>query len=217
MVEQARYPADRVAHPEELHARRDARSCAIAVRTLAHAYAYGRLFEGPMSRTSSLHRRCSLTGGQCTVLLPVTYVLLSIRRLRPGDLSGSVILDFFADELSCLSSRPSGPSELPAVRHDRPPFETQREALDLPAVQAIYEAFPPRADPGVGRMPRRHTHQLRSMAACHRRPVSASAPTTGRRPGVACPGFEPQTAAVIAGLITRAHHAGRAREPRGQS
>ena len=30
------------------------------------------------------------------------------------------------------------------------PFETEQQARDIPAVQAVYEAF--RADPGVGKM-----------------------------------------------------------------
>lgn len=82
------------------------------------------------------------------------------------------------------------------------PFETQREALDLPAVKAIFEAF--RADPGVGKMAA-HTHQL-LMAACTAAGVSLGA--YDRRVLAWLSGFEPQTAAVIAGLIARANDAG---------
>jgi hypothetical protein len=42
------------------------------------------------------------------------------------------------------------------------PFESEREARELPAVQAIYRAF--RADPGVGRMAP-HNHKM-LITAC---------------------------------------------------
>ena len=55
------------------------------------------------------------------------------------------------------------------------PFETEREARELPAVQAVYEAF--RRRPGRG------AHGAAQLAGCSmrraRRPGSASAPTTG--------------------------------------
>ena len=85
------------------------------------------------------------------------------------------------------------------------PFETQREALDLPAVQAIYEAF--RADPGVGRMA---PHSLRMLEeACAAAGVGLGA--YDRRVLAWLAGWEPQVCAVVAGLITRAHDAGLAR------
>ena len=82
------------------------------------------------------------------------------------------------------------------------PYETQREALDLPAVQAVYEAF--RADPGVGRMA---PHSLRMLEeACAAAGVGLGA--YDRRVLAWLAGWEPQVCAVIAGLISRAHDAG---------
>ena len=53
------------------------------------------------------------------------------------------------------------------------PFESERDARELPAVQAVYEAFD--ADPGVGRMAP-HTHGCSSRHAW--RPAPSSAPMT---------------------------------------
>ena len=85
------------------------------------------------------------------------------------------------------------------------PFETQREALDLPAVQAIYEAF--RADPGAGRMAPGVQRMLEE--ACAAAGVGLGA--YDRRVLAWLAGWEPQVCAVIAGLISRAHDAGAAR------
>jgi hypothetical protein len=90
------------------------------------------------------------------------------------------------------------------------PFETEREARELPAVQAVYEAFD--ADPGVGKMAP-HTRRM-LIAACDAAGVELGA--FDRRILSWLSGFEPETAAVIAALITRAHEAGRA-ESRGLS
>ncbi len=83
------------------------------------------------------------------------------------------------------------------------PFETQREALDLPAVKAIFEAF--RADPGVGRMAPHAQRMLEE--ACAAAGVELGA--YDRRVLAWFAGWEPQMCAVVAGLITRAHDSGR--------
>jgi hypothetical protein len=85
------------------------------------------------------------------------------------------------------------------------PFETEREARELPAVQDIYAAF--RADPGVGRMAP-HAHKM-LIGACEAAGVELGA--FDRRILLWLSGWEPQTCAVIAGLISRAHDAGCAR------
>ena len=81
------------------------------------------------------------------------------------------------------------------------PFESEREARELPAVQAIYRAF--RADPGVGRMAP-HNHKM-LIGACVAASVELGA--YDRRILLWLSGWEPETCAVIAGLITRAHDA----------
>jgi hypothetical protein len=89
------------------------------------------------------------------------------------------------------------------------PFETEREARELPAVQAIYAAF--RADPGVGRMAP-DTHKM-LIGACVAAGVELGA--YDRRILLWLSGWEPQTCAVIAGLISRAHDAEAARAGTG--
>ena len=79
------------------------------------------------------------------------------------------------------------------------PFETEREARELAAVQAIYEAF--RNDPGVGRMTP-HVHRM-LVEACAAAGVQLGA--YDRRVLAWLAGWEPQTAAVVAGLISRAN------------
>lgn len=85
------------------------------------------------------------------------------------------------------------------------PFETEREARELPAVQAVYEAF--RADAGVGRM----APHIRRMLdeACAAAGVDLGA--YDHRIVQWLAGWEPETCAVVAGLITRAYEAGRSR------
>ena len=85
------------------------------------------------------------------------------------------------------------------------PFETEQQVRELPAVQAIYRAF--RADPGPGRMAP-HTHQM-LIGACVAASVELGA--FDRRILLWMSGWEPETCAVIAGLISRAHDAGVAR------
>ncbi len=85
------------------------------------------------------------------------------------------------------------------------PFETEREARELPAVQAVHAAFA--ADPGVGRMMPHNLGML--MEACAAARVGLGA--YDRRIVQWLAGFEPETCAVVAGLITRAYEAGRSR------
>ena len=78
------------------------------------------------------------------------------------------------------------------------PLETERQAQELPAVRAVYEAF--RASPGVGRMAP-HNHRMLDEAC------SAARVEPGvfdHRILLWLAGFEPTTCAVIAGLISRA-------------
>ncbi len=85
------------------------------------------------------------------------------------------------------------------------PFDSEREARELPAVQAVYEAFD--ADPGAGRMMPHNLGML--IEACAAAGVGLG--TYDRRIVQWLAGWEPQTCAVIAGLITRAYESGRAR------
>ena len=85
------------------------------------------------------------------------------------------------------------------------PYQTSAEARENAAVQEIYAAF--RADPGLGRMAL-HTNAM-LVDACVMAGVELGA--FDRRMLAWLSGFEPETCAVIAGLITRAHAAGRAR------
>ena len=85
------------------------------------------------------------------------------------------------------------------------PYQTEAEARGNPAVQEIHAAF--RADPGVGKMAPLINAML--VDACTMAGVELGA--FDRRVLSWLSGWEPETAAVIAGLITRAHDAGRAR------
>ena len=78
------------------------------------------------------------------------------------------------------------------------PLETERQARELPAVRAVYEAF--RAAPGVGRMQPRNLAMLDEAAP----PPASTLGAYDRRILAWLAGWEPQTCAVIAGLITRA-------------
>jgi hypothetical protein len=83
------------------------------------------------------------------------------------------------------------------------PFETEQQAHELPAVRAVYAAFD--RDHGPGKMT---PHTLAMLtAACEAAGVELGA--YDRRILAWLAGWEPQTAAVVAGLITRAHQAGR--------
>lgn len=82
------------------------------------------------------------------------------------------------------------------------PFETEVETRELPAVQAVYAAFD--RDPGAGRM-EPHIHQMLADA-CSAAGVQLGA--YDRRILAWLAGWEPQTCAVVAGLISRANLAG---------
>ena len=82
------------------------------------------------------------------------------------------------------------------------PFETEQQALDLPAVQAIYAAA-------------RASHRRGAMAEHSQRLLDEACTAAGATPGAYdhriltwLAGWEPQTCAVVAALITRAHAAG---------
>ncbi|MGH3218955.1 MAG: hypothetical protein ACRDPY_09655 [Streptosporangiaceae bacterium] len=84
------------------------------------------------------------------------------------------------------------------------PFETERQARELPAVRAVYEAFD--ADPGAGKMA---PHSLRLLEdACASAGVTLGA--YDRRILAWLAGWEPAACAVVAGLISRAREGGAA-------
>ena len=91
--------------------------------------------------------------------------------------------------------------------HHAGPFETERQALDTPAVRAVYTAF--EAAPGLGRMQPPNLAMLR--AACERADVELGAYDVRILAWLA--GWEPQICAVVAGLITRARSQGEAGRP----
>jgi hypothetical protein len=82
------------------------------------------------------------------------------------------------------------------------PFETERQVQELPAVRAVYEAFG--ADPGVGRMTPHNGRMLRESCAA----AGVALGAFDARIVSWLAGWEPETCAVIAGLISRAHAAG---------
>ena len=79
------------------------------------------------------------------------------------------------------------------------PFETERQASDTPAVQAIHAAF--RASPGVGRMQPLNQQMLSDALAA----AGVETGTYDRRIIGWLAGWEPEVVAVIAGLVVRAH------------
>jgi hypothetical protein len=84
------------------------------------------------------------------------------------------------------------------------PFETDQQVRELPAVKAIYDAMYTSHRRGVmGEL----GHRLLGEA-CQAAGVEVGA--YDDRILVWLAGFEPETCAVVAGLITRAHEAGRA-------
>ena len=85
------------------------------------------------------------------------------------------------------------------------PFSSEREAQETPAVRAIYAAF--RASRGAGRMAA-HVHRM-LISACVAASVGPGAFDT--RVPLWLSGWEPETCAVVAGLISRAYEAGRTR------
>jgi len=82
------------------------------------------------------------------------------------------------------------------------PFETERQARELPAVQAVYDAMRAQPPSTRGAMAR-GGHQLLEDA-CTAAGVDLGA--FDHRILLWLAGFEPETCAVIAGLISRAAH-----------
>ena len=82
------------------------------------------------------------------------------------------------------------------------PFETEREARELPAVRAVYDAFS--RDPGPGKMIP-HCRAILDEACSA---AGAGAGDYDDRILAWLAGWGPETCAVIAGLIHRAHLAG---------
>ena len=95
----------------------------------------------------------------------------------------------------------------PESGHHTGPFETERQALDTPAVRAVYTTF--EAAPGQGRMQPPNLAMLR--AACEGADVELGAYDSRILAWLA--GWEPQVCAVVAGLITRAGSHGEAVRP----
>jgi hypothetical protein len=82
------------------------------------------------------------------------------------------------------------------------PFQTEREASNHPAVQAVYGAFD--RDPGAGKMA---AHNYRMLtAACTAAGVELGDYDSRILTWLA--NWEPATCAVIAGIITRASQGG---------
>lgn len=90
-----------------------------------------------------------------------------------------------------------------------PPIETERQARQLPAVRAVYAAFD--ADPGPGKMTAPNLRML--LDAVGAAGVRIGAYDVRILEWLA--GYEPQTCAVLAGLITRAAAAGQKMLPPG--
>jgi hypothetical protein len=149
----------------------------------------------------------------------VTAVDLAARRM----LAASVLTDYqlaaetedtagramwgarLADALQGLLAVLDAPAATP--RPATPgPLETEQQARALPAVRAVYEAFD--RDPGVGKMAPHNFLML--VNACEAAGVGLGSPASYDRQILAwLAGWEPATCAVVAGLITRAHAAGR--------
>jgi hypothetical protein len=91
--------------------------------------------------------------------------------------------------------------------HHAGPFETERQALDTPAVRAVFTTF--EAAPGQGRMQPPNLPMLR--AACEEADVELGAYDLRILAWLA--GWEPQVCAVVAGLITRARSHGEVGRP----
>lgn len=109
---------------------------------------------------------------------------------------------------------PDRPAPDPCMRWGRPesdhhagPFETARQALDTPAVRAVFTTF--EAAPAQGRMQPPNLAMLR--AACEGADVKLG--TYDLRILAWLAGWEPQICAVVAGLITRAGSRGEAVRP----
>lgn len=87
--------------------------------------------------------------------------------------------------------------------HDAGPYESRREVASLPSVGAVYDAMHA-GPPGTGQ--RECWKLLRD--ACEQAGVILG--TYDARIVAWLAGWEPEACAVVAGLITRAHEAGKA-------
>lgn len=86
---------------------------------------------------------------------------------------------------------------------DSGPFETERQAAGTPAVRAIYDAS--RASRRRGVMEERSHRLLCEMLTA----AGVELGAYDHRIVMWLAGWEPQTCVVIAGVITRAHQAGK--------
>lgn len=95
---------------------------------------------------------------------------------------------------------------------DHGPFESEDQADATPAVRAVFAAFD--ADPGPGKMAPHNLAMLTSACGAAGIGLGAAAEiglgAYDARILAWLAGWEPQTCAVIAGLIRRAHEAGKA-------
>jgi hypothetical protein len=83
------------------------------------------------------------------------------------------------------------------------PFDSEREARELPAVREVYAAF--RADPGLGKIGPNHRMLLDALAA-----AGVYLGAYDHRIAEWLANWEPQTVAVIAGWVQRASEVRRA-------
>lgn len=85
------------------------------------------------------------------------------------------------------------------------PFETEQQARETPEVRAVWAVFD--AEPGTGKMAPHNYLML--VSACEAAGVDLGGPSSYDRQILAwLAGWEPQTCAVVAGLISRGHAAG---------
>jgi hypothetical protein len=89
------------------------------------------------------------------------------------------------------------------------PFDSEREARELPAVREVYEAF--RADPGVGKMTAPNLSMLLDALAA----AGVYLGPYDHRIAEWLANWEPQTVAVIAGWVQRASEGPPGRETGG--
>jgi len=95
------------------------------------------------------------------------------------------------------------------TEHEHGPFQTEQEASRTEAVRAVYAAFD--ADPGPGKMAPHNVAML--TGACEEAEVVLGAFDARQLEWLGT--WEPHTCVVIAGLIIRAHEAGRAAAAEG--
>jgi hypothetical protein len=133
---------------------------------------------------------------------------MAITNTQTGPALKSASCESFAQPGQVAPDRPAPDACMrcgrPESDHHAGPFETERQALDTPAIRAVFTAF--EAAPGQGRMQPPNLAMLR--AACKRADVELGAYDLRILAWLA--GWEPQVCAVVAGLITRASSHGEA-------